>query len=105
MTETDTSVRITLRVPGNWSHPGELIERMPAGFRLTPEALILPDDSEIEFTPMPPDGQFAQIFKSSCRQPATPDERQIVDHYTVNVGLTGPGGSMPEVRCTILSVV
>jgi hypothetical protein len=94
MNETDTVVRTTLRVPGNWSHPGELVERMPAGFRLTPEALILPDDSEIEFTPMPPDGQFPEIFKSSCRQPATNDELEIVDEYTVNVGLTGSGGSL-----------
>jgi hypothetical protein len=67
MKRTDAVMRATLRVSGNWSHPGELIERMPAGFRLTPEALILPDRTEIEFTPMPPDDQFAQIFKSSCR--------------------------------------
>jgi len=94
MNEADTVVRTTLRIPGNWSHPGELIERIPAGFRLTPESLILPDHTEIEFTPMPPDSQFAEIFKSSCRQPATSDELDIVDNYTVNVGLTGPGGSM-----------
>jgi hypothetical protein len=67
---------------------------MPAGFRLTPEALILPDRTEIELTPMPPDDQFAQIFKSACRQPATNDEMEIVNSYTVNIGLTGPGGSM-----------
>lgn len=94
MNETDTVVRTTLRVPGNWPHPGELIERMPAGFRLTPEALILPDGTEIEFTPMPPDGQFAEIFKSSCRQPATHGELEIVNGYTVNAVLTGPGGSL-----------
>ena len=41
-------VRTTLRIPGNWSHPGELIDRLPAGFRLTPEALILPDGTEID---------------------------------------------------------
>jgi hypothetical protein len=75
-------VRTTLRIPGNWSHPGELIERIPADFRLTPEALILPDDSEIEFTPMPPDGQFAEIFRSSCRQPATDDELEILESAT-----------------------
>lgn len=94
MSENDTAVRTTLRIPGNWPHPRELIERMPAGFRLTPEALILPDRTEIEFTPMPPDDQFAQIFRSSCRQPATDDELEIVNNYSVNVGLTGPGGSM-----------
>lgn len=94
MNETDAAVKTTLRIPGNWSHPGELIERMPAGFRLTSEALILPDRTEIEFTPMPPDDQFAQIFKSSCRQPATSDEMDVVNSYTVNVVLTGAGGSM-----------
>lgn len=93
MNQEDTTVRVTLRIPGNWAHPGELIERMPAGFRLTPEALLLPDGTEIELTPMPPDDQFAQIFRSSCRQPAEDDELEIVDGYTVNIGLTGPGGS------------
>jgi hypothetical protein len=67
---------------------------MPAGCRLTPEALILPDGTEIEFTPLPPDDQFARIFESSCRQPATRDEMEIVNSYTVNIGLIGPGGSM-----------
>jgi hypothetical protein len=94
MNQTDAVVRTQLRVPGNWSHPRELIERMPSGCRVTPEALILPDHTEIGFTPMPPDDQFAQIFTSSCREPVTTDEMEIVNRYTVNVGLTGPGGSM-----------
>ena len=94
MNEIDTPIRTTLRIPGNWSHPGELIERLPDGFRLTPEALILPDSMEIEFIPMPPDDQFAQIFLSSCRRPATDDEIEIVQGYTVNVGLKGDAGSM-----------
>jgi hypothetical protein len=94
MNETDTVVTTALRIPGNWAHPGELVERMPAGFHLTPEALILPDGTQIAFTPMPPDDQFAEIFKSSCRRPATREELEIVDRYTVNVGLTGPGGSL-----------
>ncbi|MDA1053546.1 MAG: hypothetical protein O3C40_24115 [Planctomycetota bacterium] len=94
MNEIDTRVKTTLRIPGNWSHPRELIERMPDGFRLTPEMLILPDGTEIEFNPMPADDQFPQIFKSSCRRPATDDELEIVNSYTVNIGLTGPGGSM-----------
>jgi hypothetical protein len=101
MNETDNVVRTTLRIPGNWSHPGELIERMPDGFRLSPEALILPDGTEIEFTPKPPDDQFAEIFKSSCRQPATNDELAIVNGYTVNVVLTGPGGSL-EAAATMM---
>jgi len=93
-----TEVRTTLRIPGNWSHPGELIERIPSGFRLTPEALVLPDGTQVEFIPMPPDDQFAGIFKSSCRQPPRDHEMAIVDSYTVNIGLTGPGGSMTAAR-------
>ena len=95
MNESDPAIRTTLRIPGNWSHPGELVERMSAGFRLTSDALILPDLTEIEFTPMPPDDQFAEVFKSACRQPATNEEMDIVNSYTVNVVLTGPGGSYP----------
>ena len=51
MDKTDTAMKTTLRIPGNWSHPGELIERMPPDFRLMPETLILPDGVEIEFAP------------------------------------------------------
>ncbi len=94
MNETDNVVRTTLRIPGKWSQPRELIERMPHGFRLSTEALTLPDGTEIEFTPKPPDDQFAEIFKSSCRQPATNEELEIINDYTVNVVLSGPGGSL-----------
>jgi hypothetical protein len=98
MSETNLSPTITLRIPGVWSNPGELVSRLPAGFRLTPEALILPNGLEIEFVPMPPDGQFPQVFRSSCRRPPQDDERQAVDRYSVNVGLNGPGGSMEAAR-------
>jgi hypothetical protein len=91
-------VTIILRIPGKWSNPGELIQRLPPGYRLTPEALILPDNTPIEFTAMPPDDQFAQVFRSACRQPATNDELATVDRYTVNVCLSGPGGSMQAAR-------
>jgi hypothetical protein len=95
MDKSAASVRITLRIPGKWSHPKELVEALPAGCRLTPEALVLPDGTKVEFVPMPADDQFAEIFRSSCRQPATADELATVDHYTVNVCLSGPGGSQP----------
>ena len=98
MTESDAVITTTFRIPGNWANPGELIERLPAGFRLTPAALVLPHGAEIEFVPMPPDDQFPGIFRSSCRQPPSSDELEIVDGYTVNVGLNGPGGSMAAAR-------
>jgi hypothetical protein len=89
---------VVLRIPGTWSHPRELIERLPAGCRLTPEALILPDKTQVEFIPMQADGQFAKIFRSSCREPPTADELATVDGYTVNACLSGPGGSMQAAR-------
>src|SRR6266446_7578855 len=94
MNDANDSPKITLRIPGDWSHPGELLERLPDGVRLTPEALILPSGPKIDFFPMPPDGQFAEIFESSCRRPPGDDELAVVARYTVNVGLTGPGGSL-----------
>jgi hypothetical protein len=94
MNKTEADSRITLRIPGDWSHPKELLERLPEGFRLTPETLFLPDRTEIEFIPLEPDGQFAEIFQSACRRPATDDELAVLGRYTVNVGLSGPGGSM-----------
>ena len=98
MNETNAAIETTLRIPGNWSDPGELLKRIPKGFRLTPEALIFPDKTKIEFIPMPPDDQFARIFESSCRHPATPAEMEIVNSYTVNIGLSGPGGSLNAAR-------
>jgi hypothetical protein len=91
-------VRVTLRIPGKWAHPGELLERLPAGCRLSPESLVLPDGTSVEFCPMPPDAQFAEIFRSSCRQPATDEELATVSGYTVNVCLSGPGGSLATAR-------
>jgi hypothetical protein len=98
MTEPTASITIALRIPGKWSHPGELVECLPAGYRLTAEALVLPDTTEVAFGAMRADKQFAQIFRSSCRQPATEDELATVDRYTVNVLLSGPGGSMQAAR-------
>ena len=94
MNESSVSPQITLRIPGHWAHPGELMDRLPDGFRLSPEALRLPCGTKLEFNPLPPDEVFPQIFRTACRRPATRDELAIVDRYTVNVGLIGPGGSL-----------
>ena len=98
MNEPAAPVTIAFRIPGMWSHPRELIERLPKGYRLTPEALILPDATTIDFGAMAADDQFAQIFRSSCRQPAADDELATVDDYKVNVCLMGPGGSLAAAR-------
>jgi hypothetical protein len=98
MNEPAAPVTIALRIPGQWSHPRDLVQRLPAGCRLTAEALILADATQVEFGAMAPDDQFAQIFRSSCRLPATEDELATVDGYTVNVVLSGPGGSLQAAR-------
>lgn len=93
MDRTVKPVEIALRIPGPWSHPRELLQRMPAGVRLTPEALTLEDGTQVEFGALKPDGQFAGIFRSSLRGEARPEELATVDRYQVNVTLIGPGGS------------
>ncbi len=98
MTEPAAPITVSFRIPGKWSHPRELIQRLPVGCRLTPEALILPDTTQVEFGAVPADGQFARIFRTSCRQPAAEDELATVDGYSVNVFLRGPGGSMQAAR-------
>jgi hypothetical protein len=98
MNEPVAPITVALRIPGKWSHPRELIQRLPDGCRLTPEALILPDTTQVEFGAAKADDQFAQIFRSSCRQPPTEDELASVDGYRVNVFLSGPGGSMEAAK-------
>jgi len=94
MSHSQQVVEVTLRIPGKWAHPKELLEGLPAGYRLTPETLLMPDGVQVEFNPMPPDDQFAEIFRSSCRQPLTEEELAIALGYTVNVCLSGKGGSL-----------
>ena len=78
MNETVAASRVTLRIPGDGSHLKELLERLPNGFRLSPEPLFLPDGTEIEFIPMPPDAEFPRIFQSACRRPPTNDELAVL---------------------------
>ena len=93
MRKPDAPVTVDLRIPGQWAHPRELIERLPPGCRLTGEALVLPDATEVAFGAAGADDQFAQIFRNSCRQEPGEDELAIVDAYAVNVFLSGAGGS------------
>src|SRR6516165_2623287 len=98
MKESARPVEIALRIPGTWSHPRELVQRLPEGYRLTGEALVLPDTSEVDFIAMKPDNEFAGLFRSSCRQPATAEELATVARYKVNACLCGPGGSKETAR-------
>ena len=89
---------VDLRIPGRWAHPRDLIERLPDGCRLTPKALILPDGAGIDVGFMAPDDQFPGIFRSVCRRPPTEEELAAANGCTVNVTLSGNGGSMEAAR-------
>ena len=47
MNDQSAAVTIAFRIPGTWANPGELLERLPEGVRLTPETLVLADGSEV----------------------------------------------------------
>jgi hypothetical protein len=94
MCEPTSPVTIDLRIPADWSHPRELIARLPPNCRFTPESLVLADGTNFELGFLQADSRFAGIFRASCRRPATADELAVVDGYTVNVTLSGPGGSL-----------
>jgi hypothetical protein len=98
MNDPAPPIIIDLRIPGAWPHPQELLERLPEGCRVTPEALILPDNTRVGLDFLDADDQFAQIFRTSCRRPSTDEELATVDNYTVNVTLSGPGGSLDAAR-------
>jgi hypothetical protein len=98
MNEPAAQVTVALRIPGKWANPGELVDRLPEDCTLSPESLALSDGTKVDFGAMGPDDQFAQIFRTSCRQPATPEELATVDDYAVNILLSGPGGSLDAAR-------
>ncbi len=54
--------------------------------------------AQIDLGFLPPDDQFPGIFRSSCRRPPTEEELATADGYTVNVTLSGKGGSMEAAR-------
>ena len=101
MNETDAVVNTTLRIPEPGVTRANCSARMPAGFRLTSQAVVLPDGIEVEYALLPPDDQFAKVFQSACRHPATEEEMRRVNRYTVSIGLIGPGGSMAAALTTM----
>ena len=98
MNEPAPPVSVALRIPGIWSHPRELLERLPQEYALTPEMLTLPGGQQVEFGAVPPDEQFPEIFRTSLRRPATEEELATAANYSVNVLLSGPGGSVESAR-------
>ncbi len=89
---------VTLRIPGAWSEPQEFFERLPRGCRCTENGLVLVDGTEFEMRALPADEDFPAIFAGGCPKLPTDDERQRIENYTVNVCLTGRGGSVAAAR-------
>ena len=98
MSATNSNTTISFRIPGNWEEPRKLVEALPDDHRLTAHSLVLPDGQEVEFNAVPPDEHFADVFQSSCRTPLSEGEAAAVNSYTVNVVLSGPGGSLENAR-------
>jgi hypothetical protein len=92
------AVEVTLRIPGTWRDRDEFYSRLPRGCHCTAEALVLPDGSQFELHALPADEEFPQIFANSCAKLPTEREREQVDHYRVNICLTGPGGSVAAAK-------
>lgn len=98
MSEPAPPVRVTMRIPGQWSGPRELVERLPKNCRLSPESLKMPDGQRFDFDVRDADDQFAEVFRTSCRRIPTEAERNAIDNYSVNVIISGPGGSLDAAR-------
>ncbi|MBL8890040.1 MAG: hypothetical protein JNL67_08685 [Planctomycetaceae bacterium] len=90
---SQSKILVTLRIPGTWSNPLELFEGIPADCELKPDLLIMADGSQFEVNIREADDQFVSIFASSSRREPTAAEKDAIENYTVQVCLTGPGGS------------
>lgn len=91
---TTHDIEVTLRIPGRWSNLGELTESLPAGCQMTEQLLLTPDGNGFLVNIRKADDQFVSIFASSCRREPTDEEKGAIEQYTIQVCLTGPGGSM-----------
>ncbi len=90
---TKPEVEVTLRIPGRWAHPSEMVQRMPKNCKWQPESMTMPDGHRFEIHFRDADDDFVSVFASMCRREPTEDEKAIIEGYTVQVCLTGPGGS------------
>ena len=95
--------KITLRIPGAWAHPQELIDAMPPEFELLPDAVVSPGGERYELDMLPPDEMLGPMFAEQSRTPLSPDEQKVLDNFQVNICITGPAGSL-ENACGMLDV-
>jgi hypothetical protein len=90
----DSLPEICVRIPGPWKGPEEVADRLPAGFHLQQQELVMPDGRCLVFQAMPPDNEFPSVFRIACRRSPKQNEMAGVESYRVNFALIGPGGSL-----------
>lgn len=95
---TEKLVEIVFRIPTDITDPEVLWSGLPDGFAFEDRHLLCDDGTILPIWPMRADGQFASIFRSSCRRQPAPEELAIVDRYAINICLSGPGGSLESAR-------
>lgn len=59
---------------------------------------MLADGSKFALYVQPADDEFPRIFAGSCAKTPTKSEREATENYTVNICLTGRGGSIEAVK-------
>lgn len=92
------TIRVTLRMPGIWESPAVLLDAIPSGHQLTPDAFVMPDGTSLEMDLVDTDEQFDSVFASMCRREPSDEEKAIIENYRVNLCLTGDGGSLAAAR-------
>lgn len=102
---TEPKILVTLRIPGDWADPLELFQAIPTDCDLKPDLLILGDGTEVEVNFREPDDQFVSVFANSCRREPTDAEKEAIENYTVQVCLTGPGGSEEDAAAMMRAAV
>jgi hypothetical protein len=101
----DRLPEITLRVPGGWASPRELMGRLASagtGYELSladpaaPALVELATGRRFPFEIAGPDGEIAELFADTARM--TDDELAALADHTVKAFVSGPGGSVEAAR-------
>ena len=97
---TSAGVTMTVRIPGRWSSPADLVEGLPPGFAVDEIGLKDPNGQTFEMFPIAPDDQFPGVFEGALRRPAEDAELEAVRGYSVAIVVQGGAGSLAACRQT-----
>ncbi len=91
-------VKVMLRIPGSWKSADQFFADLPADCRSTERSIILADGSEFQVSATLADPTFPQLFAAACLKLPTPEERERIENFRINVCLAGPGGSVSAAK-------